>query len=145
MNPPEPPAVFEEPWQAQAFALTVHLHQTGAFSWAEWTTTLGEVIATGAARGEAAGSSRYYHHWLDALEALVARRGLTDPDSLARVKADWARAYQETAHGQPVELGAAPSSFYDRPILTPPRPGLPGDQSRPCEPLSSSSRAGPGA
>ena len=35
LNPPEPRA-FEEPWQAQAFALTLDLHGRGAFTWTEW-------------------------------------------------------------------------------------------------------------
>ncbi len=106
MNAPEPPAVFEEPWQAQAFALTVHLHQTGAFTWAEWASALGEMIAAGAARGEPADGGGYYNHWLAALEHLSARRGLTDSEALARRKADWTSAYLRTPHGQPVELGA---------------------------------------
>src|ERR1700709_341124 len=28
--------VFAEPWQAQAFALTVQLSHAGCFSWCEW-------------------------------------------------------------------------------------------------------------
>ncbi|HBR38100.1 MAG TPA: nitrile hydratase accessory protein, partial [Sulfitobacter pontiacus] len=28
--------VFDAPWQAQAFAMAVSLHQSGAFTWAEW-------------------------------------------------------------------------------------------------------------
>jgi nitrile hydratase accessory protein len=109
LNPPEPPTVFDEPWQAQAFALTVHLHAKGAFSWAQWASALSEVIARGASRGEPADGSHYYHHWLEALEALTTRQGLTNAASLDQRKADWVRAYQETPHGQPVELNAAPS------------------------------------
>ena len=36
--------VFGAPWQAQAFALTLSLHERGAFTWKEWAATLGEVI-----------------------------------------------------------------------------------------------------
>ncbi|RUW45405.1 nitrile hydratase accessory protein, partial [Mesorhizobium sp. M1A.F.Ca.ET.072.01.1.1] len=28
--------VFAEPWQAEAFAITVALHDSGLFSWSEW-------------------------------------------------------------------------------------------------------------
>jgi len=28
--------VFNEPWEAQAFAMVVNLHQNGAFTWTEW-------------------------------------------------------------------------------------------------------------
>jgi len=109
LSPPEPPAIFQEPWQAQAFALTLHLHDSGAFSWPEWTVALSEAIALGAARGEATDGSGYYDHWLTALELLAQSRGLADSAALAQRKADWARAYRETPHGQPVELQAAAS------------------------------------
>jgi len=109
LNPPEPPALFDEPWQAQAFALTLHLHEMGVFSWPEWTAALSEAIARGAARGEAADGGAYYTHWLTALELLAESRGLADSAALAQRKADWARAYIETPHGQPVELRAASS------------------------------------
>ena len=32
--------VFSEPWQAEAFALVVALHERGLFSWAEWAEAL---------------------------------------------------------------------------------------------------------
>jgi nitrile hydratase accessory protein len=98
--PVEPP-VFDEPWQAEAFALVVHLQQTGAFSWSEWTQVLaGEV----AAAGEAADGARYYEHWLAALESLVTRHGMAGPEALAARKQAWAAAYERTPHGQPVTL-----------------------------------------
>ncbi|MEE1557214.1 MAG: nitrile hydratase accessory protein, partial [Alphaproteobacteria bacterium] len=28
--------VFDEPWQAQAFAMTVWLHEQSHFTWPEW-------------------------------------------------------------------------------------------------------------
>jgi hypothetical protein len=37
--------VFREPWEAQAFAMTVLLHQRGLFTWAEWAQALGAEIA----------------------------------------------------------------------------------------------------
>ncbi len=36
--------VFNEPWQAQAFAMTVQLHEAGAFSWREWSERLASEI-----------------------------------------------------------------------------------------------------
>ena len=54
--PPEP-AVFDEPWQAEAFALAVTLHAAGAFSWTEWAEALsGEIRASEAKRGPDDGS-----------------------------------------------------------------------------------------
>ena len=31
--------VFREPWEAQAFALTLSLYDRGLFKWPEWATT----------------------------------------------------------------------------------------------------------
>src|SRR3954463_2457201 len=44
--------VFKAPWEAQAFAMTVALHERGAFEWKEWAATLAEVIAEVRVRGE---------------------------------------------------------------------------------------------
>src|SRR5689334_25446595 len=66
--------VFEEPWQAKAFALTVALHERGLYSWQEWSETLGAKIAAGEAHGDA---SEYYRNWLAALEGLLAEKGVT--------------------------------------------------------------------
>ena len=37
--------VFREPWEAQAFAMTVLLHQQGLFTWTEWAQALSAQIA----------------------------------------------------------------------------------------------------
>jgi nitrile hydratase accessory protein len=37
--------VFAEPWQAQAFAMTVRLQESGLFTWKEWTAALGAELA----------------------------------------------------------------------------------------------------
>ena len=96
--------VFEEPWQAQAFALAVQLHAAGAFSWNDWAAALSAELKAAEARGESDDGSRYYEHWLAALERLVGERGLAAPQALAERKAAWAAAYQRTPHGRPVEL-----------------------------------------
>ena len=94
----EPP-VFAEPWEAQAFAMAVHLHAQGAFTWAEWAECLSAEIHGGAERG-------YYGHWLAALERIAAAKGLTDAGALAHRKAAWLEAAARTPHGQPIRLGA---------------------------------------
>lgn len=100
MNPPDVPRAFAEPWQAQAFALAVRLNAEGAFTWAEWARALARQLA-----GDPTDDgSHYYHHWVAALEALAAERGLAGADELARRKAAWADAYRHTPHGKPVEL-----------------------------------------
>ena len=58
---------FDEPWEAQAFALAVTLQDRGVFTEAEWSEALGAEIA-------AAPDAPYYRCWLAALERLVERR-----------------------------------------------------------------------
>jgi nitrile hydratase accessory protein len=96
--------VFAEPWQAQAFALAVTLSDQGHFTWTEWADALAHQLEAAARRGEPDDGSRYYEHWLAALESLVTAKGLADPDSLRTRKDAWADAYRNTPHGRPVEL-----------------------------------------
>src|SRR5580658_3538167 len=74
--------VFAEPWQAQAFALTVQLSQAGYFPWREWADTLAAVLREAAARGTPDDGSHYYDHWLVALERLCLAKGLADATAL---------------------------------------------------------------
>ncbi|MDQ6681411.1 MAG: nitrile hydratase accessory protein [Pseudomonadota bacterium] len=99
---PEP--VFREPWQAQAFAMTLALHRRGVFSWPEWAAALAAQIETAQRGGDADLGDTYYHHWLAALEALVAAKGAGSPDELERHRSAWDHAAERTPHGQPIEL-----------------------------------------
>ena len=99
--------VFAEPWEAQAFALAVELSRQGYFTWTEWSAALAAELKAAAERGEADDGSRYYHHWLAALERLATSKGLTDPHALLAQKEAWAAAYRRTPHGKPIELRAA--------------------------------------
>jgi nitrile hydratase accessory protein len=92
--------VFAEPWQAQAFALALQLHAEGAFTWTEWAKALSRELTSDPADD----GSRYYHHWVAALEGLSAARALAAPAELATRRAAWADAYRRTPHGRPVEL-----------------------------------------
>ncbi len=96
--------VFAEPWQAQAFALALRLHAAGCFTWPEWAETLGAVLREATAAGQPDDGSRYYEHWLAALERLASAKGLVAPAELAQRKDAWQEAYLATPHGQPVEL-----------------------------------------
>jgi nitrile hydratase accessory protein len=94
--------VFAEPWQAQAFALAVRLSAEGLFSWPDWAAALSrELLSDPDDDG-----SRYYLHWVAALEALVTERGLLTSGDLAARKHAWAEAYEHTPHGQPVALSS---------------------------------------
>ena len=96
--------VFAEPWQAQAFALAVKLSEQGHFTWKEWAAGLAEELQAAARRGEPDDGSRYYEHWLTALERMVTAKGLTDQTALFTRREAWAEAYRATPHGTPVEL-----------------------------------------
>ena len=99
--------VFAEPWQAQAFALAVKLSEQGHFSWTEWAEALGAELKAAADRGEPDDGSRYYEHWLAALERLVVEKGLTDQEAMRERKEAWTEAYLHTPHGKPVELSSS--------------------------------------
>jgi nitrile hydratase accessory protein len=98
--------VFHEPWEAQAFALALSLHERGLFTWKEWATTLGDEITKAQAAGDPDTGETYYHHWLATLERIVAEKGVTDPRTLARTRDAWERACERTPHGTPIELRA---------------------------------------
>ena len=98
--------VFAEPWQAQAFALTLKLHEAGHFTWREWAEALSAEIAAARASGDPDLGDTYYWHWLAALERLAAEKGLAQSGELGARKAAWKRAFLSTPHGQPVALGA---------------------------------------
>ena len=96
--------VFAEPWQAQAFAMTLELHRAGHFTWKEWCGYLCDAIAAARAGGDADLGDTYYHHWLAALEKLAADKGLTSAQELTGRRHAWHRAARRTPHGQPIEL-----------------------------------------
>jgi nitrile hydratase accessory protein len=99
--------VFAEPWQAQAFALALQLHAGGAFTWVEWAAALSARLAAAGSKDD---GSRYYEHWLAALEGLaVAKRLAAGPELVARKQA-WTEAYRTTPHGRPVELRSEPKA-----------------------------------
>lgn len=93
--------MFAEPWQAQAFALALQLHEQGAFTWPEWAAALSLRLAAAGPKDDGA---HYYDHWLAALEDLVTGKQMADATALDERKRAWAAAYARTPHGRPVEL-----------------------------------------
>jgi nitrile hydratase accessory protein len=63
--------VFNEPWEARAFAMVLALHQRGLFTWPQWAAALSHQISQAQAAGDADLGDTYYQHWLLALESLV--------------------------------------------------------------------------
>lgn len=99
--------VFSAPWQAQAFALALALHERGAFTWSEWAAALTDAIRRAQQGGDPDHGDTYYSHWLDALERLVIAKGLADSERLHALEHAWEAAAARTPHGQPIELSAA--------------------------------------
>lgn len=99
--------IFAQPWQAQAFAITLRLHEQGLFTWAEWADSLSQAIRQAQARGDPDLGDTYYDHWVSALERLLVDKGLAPPLVLASLRQAWRVAAEVTPHGEPVRLGAA--------------------------------------
>lgn len=93
--------VFSEPWQAEAFAMTLALHDKGLFTWGDWTETLSSELKK---PDVAADGSDYYDCWLRALEKLLAAKDVAAPDHVDRLAAAWRRAAHATPHGKPILL-----------------------------------------
>ena len=65
--------VFNNPWEAKAFALVVHLYQQGQLTWPEWSEQLGLEIKAAGAEDD---GSQYYLLWLTAAEKLIAAKSI---------------------------------------------------------------------
>ena len=96
--------VFAEPWEAQAFALAVALHERGLFTWPEWAEALAREIERARAAGDPDTGATYYTPWRAALERLVADKQVADAGTLAAYADAWGRAAERTPHGTPIEL-----------------------------------------
>ena len=96
--------VFNAPWEAQAFAMTVKLHERGVFTWPEWAAALAAELAAAVARGEPDDGTHYYEHWLAALEKLVDGKNVVSHEELDRRADEWDAAARATPHGKPIVL-----------------------------------------
>lgn len=110
MSLPDPPdlpndGVFDAPWQAQVFALTVALNEAGHLAWADWAEELSSHLH---APGAAQDGSDYYARWAAALEAVLVSADITDTPHLTRTAAAWQRAARATPHGTAITLDNDP-------------------------------------
>ena len=99
-TPVFPATTFAEPWEAQAFALVVSLHERGLFAWPEWGDALADEIAR-------APDAPYYESWLTALEALLAHKNIRQRGPPGGDADAWAQAAAATPHGSPIDLAEA--------------------------------------
>ena len=96
--------MFAEPWQAHAFAIVLQLHERALFTWPQWAQALAARIQAAQQAGDLDLGDTYYHHWLAALEDLVAAKGASSADELTRHARAWDAAAERTPHGQPITL-----------------------------------------
>lgn len=96
--------VFNAPWEAEAFAMTLALHKKGAFTWSQWAKVLSSEIDRAQANGDPDLGDTYYQHWLAALERIVVEQGITNQKQLATLYDEWNSAALSTPHGQPIVL-----------------------------------------
>jgi nitrile hydratase accessory protein len=96
--------VFREPWEAQAFAMALALHERGLFTWKEWADTLAREIKRAQASGDPDCGDSYYRHWLATLERLIVEKGVATMETLHRTRDAWDHAADRTPHGSPIEL-----------------------------------------
>ncbi len=97
-----PESSFDEPWQAQLFALTVALNEAGHFTWSDWTAHFGP-------RVQSVGAADYWRVWSEALIEMLELKHLSDAPEIAALAARWQAAARATPHGQPITLDSTPA------------------------------------
>ena len=103
MTAPQP-SKFDEPWQAQLFALTVALNEAGHFAWPDWAAAFGATLKRRGAERAQDGGADYYAAWLETLEGFLDARGHAPTAEALKAKVAWEAAYLATPHGQPVKI-----------------------------------------
>ncbi|MEO9819341.1 MAG: nitrile hydratase accessory protein [Paracoccaceae bacterium] len=99
---PEP--AFQAPWHAQLFALTVHLHEAGHFTWPDWAAAFSATLKRHGADKDLNGGDDYFAAWLETLESKLRDLGLANDAQIETLRAAWETAYLNTPHGDPVKL-----------------------------------------
>lgn len=97
--------VFAEPWQAEAFALTVHLFDRDLFTWPEWAEALSVEVRRPHRDPD---GHDYYDCWVEALSGLLENKGIADAATILRLQHSWQRAAEATPHGKAIELANDP-------------------------------------
>jgi nitrile hydratase accessory protein len=91
--------VFQDSWEAEAFAMGNILVKEGLVSCREWMDLMAEAIRMAQAAGDLDSGDTYYLHWCSALEALCFQRGLISPEAYQDLLFVWAQAIANTPHG----------------------------------------------
>jgi nitrile hydratase accessory protein len=81
IRPENGEVAFETAWEIRAFALALAAHQSGQYEWSQFQQALIAAIRTWEDTGTEE-QWRYYDRWLEALETLLAERGVLDESEL---------------------------------------------------------------
>jgi nitrile hydratase accessory protein len=74
--------LFEQPWHGRVFGMAVALHEAGVFQWQEFQASLIEVVGEWDRTAADADPYHYYELFQQALNNLLAAKGLVSADSL---------------------------------------------------------------
>ncbi len=91
---------FDEPWQAQAYAMSQVLIESGQITPGDWARTLGDAIKSKLANGAEDSSQTYFEAVTDALTTILKM----DEQEMERTVQEWRHAFETTPHGKPVSL-----------------------------------------
>jgi nitrile hydratase accessory protein len=110
IRPDDGEVAFDTAWEIRAFALALAAHQGGQFDWGQFQRALVAAIRTWEESGTGE-EWRYYDRWLEALETLLAERGLLDPAALdertQKVLTTPRDLHHQRAKREPVAVDAA--------------------------------------
>ncbi len=99
--------IFNDSWEAEAYAIGKLLVAERIVSRKEWYDAIHAEIQAAQKRGDPDRGDTYYQHWMNALERVCIDKGLTDAKTLAEHTRLWGRAVANTPHGAPIELDNA--------------------------------------
>lgn len=91
---------FQEPWQAQAYAMAQVLIENGSMTRGDWSSAFGAAIRARLAAGAEDTTDTYFAAVGDALARVLALEGA----ELDQKITGWRNAYETTPHGKPVVL-----------------------------------------
>jgi nitrile hydratase accessory protein len=103
----DPRPAFNEPWQAEAYALVQVLIESARISPQEWASAFGAALRQAVTDGEPDSGETYYTSLAEALERVLVAEGTLQEAEVEQRIDDWRAAYNRTPHGKPVRLGGA--------------------------------------
>ncbi|MFN6133126.1 MAG: nitrile hydratase accessory protein [Synechococcaceae cyanobacterium] len=102
--------VFQNSWEAEAYAIGNILVKEGYLSCREWMEFMSAAIRQAQASGDPDCGDTYYLHWCASLESFCFAKQWITPETYQSLLAEWALAISKTPHGVPLSLENAHTS-----------------------------------